>query len=100
MPTDHLTKAPGEFSADDIRPGMASFLGTGPSGKTCGDCGHRGYYRQTQTSKRDYPDDNGLRTIKVGTCAKYHELTSKHGPVVRKAWQACKYFVKLKEPPI
>jgi hypothetical protein len=97
MASEHLTKSPGEFGPEDIRPGMASFHGTGPLDKTCGDCVFRGYYRQVSTRKRDYPGDNGLRTVKVGGCEKFRQLTGRHGPVIQRDWHACKYFEKMSD---
>jgi hypothetical protein len=42
----YMTRLAGCFDTDDIKCGMAHFEGTGPAGKSCGDCVHRGYYRK------------------------------------------------------
>lgn len=44
---DYMTKLPGIPSSDQVKDGMAFFAGTGPEGKTCGDCKLRGYQRQS-----------------------------------------------------
>jgi hypothetical protein len=87
----HLTRAPGEYSIDDVHPGMASFVGTGPAGKTCGDCVHRGYHRTIVAQ-----NNQSTRTVKTNACAEFNRLTGKHGPVVKDYWPACKYFGALR----
>ena len=47
----YMTRVPGYPDRDDIRPGMAHFEGTGPAGKTCESCAHRGYWRVSCKSK-------------------------------------------------
>ena len=80
---DHMTTLPGIPSKDDYRPGMAYFMGTGPVGKTCGNCANRGYYRKAETSDRTY---------KVSKCAVFKKMTGNHGADIRANYPACKYF--------
>ena len=35
------------------KPGQAHWAGTGPSGKTCGDCAHLGYWKQRHNASGD-----------------------------------------------
>ncbi len=53
--------------------GMAFWTGTGPEGKTCGDCG---YFHGTSK----------------GRCRKYRELAGRNGLRFRRSSAACKYF--------
>lgn len=86
-----MVPVPGYPSRDDACPGMAHFAGTGPDGKTCGDCRLRGVWRDRQK----YSDDRGrwedVRSYN-GSCSMFKKLTGKFGPVVQKAWRACRYF--------
>jgi hypothetical protein len=65
-----------------VKPGMAYFAGTGPKGKCCRDCTHRGYWR-TSASREDY---------RTTACIMFKTLTGVHGPRVDADWAACKYF--------
>lgn len=68
--------------------GMAYFAGSGPAGKTCGDCKHRGYQRE-----RSYPNANGAPVFYRSTgCAMFKKLSGRHGPPIDAALNACKYF--------
>ena len=90
MFTFHLTPgyAPNlEAQMRATRPGQAHWAGSGPPGTTCGECAHLGYFRKHQNGSGDT-----VRTHRVGGCAKFHELTQKHGPAVAKGAPACKYF--------
>lgn len=87
MASEHLTQASGDYGPKDVRPGMASFVGSGPPGKTCGDCAHRGYHRVVVAQ-----NNQSTRTVKTNSCAEFRRLTGKHGPVVKDDWPACKYF--------
>jgi hypothetical protein len=71
-----MTKVPGVPDRDQAKPGMAYFAGTGPA-KRCGDCKFRSYRRSGRTTH---------------ACAMFHELTGRHGPEIRKDYDACKYF--------
>jgi|HubBroStandDraft_4_1064222.scaffolds.fasta_scaffold603289_3 hypothetical protein len=44
----YMTKIEGVADTDDAIPGMAFFAGTGPHGKTCGDCKHHGLTRESR----------------------------------------------------
>ena len=74
----YMTKLPGIPDKDEIRPGMASWYGGGPKGKTCGTCVHRGYWK-----------DNGKKTM---GCAEFHRMSGRHGPAVNSYWSACKHY--------
>jgi hypothetical protein len=65
-----MTQIDGVPDNSSRKAGMAHFAGTGPAGKTCGDCGHMaGRY-----------------------CAMYQKLTTKIGNTIRKTYPSCKYF--------
>jgi hypothetical protein len=86
----HMTKLPGVPDRDDIRPGMAYFAGTGPQGKTCGDCAHHGYQREVISPR---PDGSTAWHHKYhGGCRRYKQLAGHDGPVVKKAYPACREF--------
>jgi hypothetical protein len=69
-------------------PGMAHFAGTGPNGKTCGQCEFWGYQVTTP---------EGLKF--QFRCKKYNELTRKHGNIITGLTLACKYWeAKFVEP--
>jgi hypothetical protein len=69
-------------------PGMAHFAGTGPNGKTCGECEFWGY--QVTTPK-------GLKL--QFRCKKYNELTKKNGNIIPGLTLSCKYWeAKFVEP--
>ena len=70
-------------------PGMAHFAGTGPNGKTCGQCEFWGY--QVQQGK----------LVKFQfRCKKYKELTTKNGSIIPGLTLACRYFEeKFHEQP-
>jgi hypothetical protein len=71
--------------------GMAHFAATGPFGATCGACEYLGYWRKFQNSSGDT-----VAAKRVGGCAKFFELTGKHGAVVPASAEACRYF-KLRD---
>jgi hypothetical protein len=69
-------------------PGMAHFAGTGPNGKTCGQCEFWGY--QVNTHK-------GLKF--QFRCKKYNELMKKDGGIIPGLTLSCKYWeAKFVEP--
>jgi len=88
-----MTRVPGVPDSSDVVPGMAHFAGTGPAGKTCGDCAHRGYYREVRRGKWNAEhqayDFNSYRHL---GCAMFKALTGHFGPAVAKDNAACKYF--------
>lgn len=88
---DPLTKIEGVPSRDQAIPGMAYFAGTGPDGKTCKDCEHRGYYRQSEkwSEERNCWVTNSYRVQK---CAQFKSMTGRHGADVAADCRACKYF--------
>jgi len=77
-----LTKIDGAPDRSDVRPGMAYFVGTGPPGKTCGSCKHRGYYIRIA----------GYDPYWSPGCAMFHQLSGQHGPKIKPDWDACKYY--------
>jgi hypothetical protein len=70
-------------------PGQAHFAGTGPSNATCGQCAFLGYYRQRYNQSGD-----PVISSRHGGCAKFYQLTGKHGPVVPRRATACRHFVR------
>src|SRR5215831_11607027 len=93
--TQGLTKIAGVPDSEDIdrARGMAHFPGSGPAGKTCGDCDHRGYSRQSQNvrwnERRNQYEANWYRHA---GCEMFKALTCSHGPVISSDNKACKYF--------
>ena len=88
----HMTRLPGVPDTDDVFPGMASFAGTGPAGKTCESCAQRGYWR---ARKSKFNPRTGLieeRGYQSSSCRMFLTLTHSHGPAVDKNWRACKYY--------
>jgi hypothetical protein len=83
--TKHLTDTPEPQRR--TAPGMAFWSGSGPAGKTCGDCVHLGYWA-SRLNRSGAP--TGSRRSKG--CAKYHALTGVHGPAINPCLLACKYF--------
>ena len=88
--TSYLTPGYDPKLAAKIRkthPGQAHWAGSGPSGATCGDCVHLGYYRKHVNFNGD-----ATHTQWTGGCAEFHRLTGKHGPVIRQCAEACRHF--------
>jgi len=88
--TPNLTTGFAAELADNIRwthSGQAFWAGTGPAGATCGDCIFWGYSQVIRSA-----DGNAVGTKKSCGCAKFHQLTGKHGPAIPDSALACKYF--------
>ena len=88
----YLTKIPGTPDRDSVQPGMAHLEGSGPAGKTCEHCTHRGYFRTGKAkfnSRTGMIEQNPVRTM---GCRIFLKLTHRHGPAVNKDWRACRYF--------
>ena len=83
--TKHLTSTSGQQKL--AAPGMAYWADTGPAGRVCGECVHKGYWR-TLVNKA------GLSTGRRRSqgCAKYLALTGEHGPGISPSLRACRYF--------
>lgn len=98
----YMTKIEGIPDTDDVKPGMAFFAGTGPYGKTCGTCKHRGVVRQSQ--KATYSErlkEFVHRSYRTTQCAMFKKLSGNHGGSGDKNWSACKYFEdKAKKPTL
>jgi len=93
--TANLTRIDGVPNSEDVNTarGMAHFPGTGPAGKTCGSCAHRGYSRQGQREYYDQKTDIFFRKFyHYCGCEMFKALTGKHGPVISRGNLACKYF--------
>lgn len=87
-----MTKLPGVPDRDDVRPGMASYFGTGPLGSTCGNCRFYGYYKAGKDKVNPRTQLFESRQVKTLGCKMYATLTHSHGPAVNKDWAACKYW--------
>ena len=74
-------------------PGMAFWAGSGPAGRTCGDCIHLGYWA-SRLNKCGTP----IGTRRSKGCAKFHALTGTHGPAINQYLWACKYFTPKEGP--
>src|SRR5262245_9322665 len=88
-----LTRIPGVPDSGEVTRGMAYFPGTGPYGQTCGDCDHRGYYRETERGDwKPRLQTYVTRAYHHLGCAMFKTLTGKHGPAIGTENAACKYF--------
>lgn len=84
----YMTQIEGVPDTDDALPGMAFFAGTGPYGKTCGHCVHRGYYKENRAGDLK----------RTSACEKFRKLAGgEHGPPVKKRYPACKYFQEIEK---
>lgn len=86
--TSYMTRLPGAPDSSEAVPGMAYFAGSGPLGKTCGDCTFKGYWHMPESNT-----DKPTRSYKWGGCGMYKKLTGQHGPAIDSHNCACKYFV-------
>jgi hypothetical protein len=88
-----MTKIEGVADTDEALPGMAFFAGTGPFGKTCGDCKHRGLIRESQKATySEQAKDFVHKSYRTSQCAKFKRLCGEYGAAVKKDYPACKYF--------
>jgi hypothetical protein len=88
-----FTRIPGVPDSASVVRGMAHFAGTGPDGKTCGDCKFRGYYRQRQQPAWDAClQREVVKTYRHSGCEKFKRLAGHHGPAVDADNKSCKYF--------
>lgn len=88
-----MTKIEGVPDTDTVKPGMAFFAGSGPYGKTCGDCRFRGMYRESRVGKwNEERQAIEHRTYRTTQCAMFKKLAGHAGGNVEKDWEACKYF--------
>jgi len=88
-----MTKIEGVADTDDALPGMAFFAGTGPYGKTCGSCKHRGLTRESH--KATYSERTLQfvhKTYRTTQCAMFKRLSGQHGTPVKADYPACKYY--------
>jgi len=82
-----------ERAIQDSAPGMAHFAGTGPDGKTCGQCKNRGYRRESKNFKINIETlERTYNTYRHYGCMKFYRMTQNHGPDIKKGLKACKYF--------
>ena len=87
------TKLPGAPDRSDAVPGMAYFAGTGPAGKTCGHCCHRGMWRVSSIERwDDRRQTYDAKSYRYSGCAMFKQLTGKFGPAIARDNGACKYF--------
>jgi hypothetical protein len=70
--------------------GMAHFAGTGPEGKTCGECY---FWANGNPSER-----LANRRVKPRACAKYRQLAGREGTPVPHHAGACRYFLPTHPP--
>lgn len=92
-----MTKLEGVPDTDDAKAGMAFFAGTGPYGKTCGDCKYRGLTRQS--SREHYSEqlkEFVRKTYRTTQCVMFKKLAGEYGPAVKEIYPACKYFEEKK----
>jgi len=88
-----MTKIEGVPDSSEAKPGMAFYAGSGPQGKTCDDCIHRGYRRESQRGHWSQAAGREVfKTYRVRSCAQFKKLTGMHGMPVEDDYAACKYF--------
>lgn len=98
--SDYLTAALGEKlegQAKKTHEGQAHFAGSGPNGKTCGDCTFKGYYRKGRERWNEARQEHIARSRKVQGCEKFLRMTGIHGPDIPADALACKYFEQKTE---
>lgn len=96
---DHLTTIEGIPDRSAAIPGMAHFAGTGPPGKTCGDCVHRGYKRRSERETwSEHARAFVARVYKVNACDMFRRLTGKHGPPIEAGNRSCRHFAGRGQP--
>jgi hypothetical protein len=81
--TPNLTKIEGVPDRSAVRAGMAFFSGSGPAGKTCGDCKHL---------------DGTGRKKRAGRCLMFKKLAGRRGEEIDLRYSACKYFEAKPKP--
>lgn len=90
---DYMTKLEGVPSTDDAIPGMAYFAGTGPLGKTCGTCKHRGLIRESRKATwSERLQQEVHKSYRTTQCSMFKRLAGTHGSAVKKDNPACKYY--------
>jgi len=90
---DPMTKLEGVPTRDQAIAGMAHFAGTGPFGKTCGDCKFRGLYRESAKVTWNEREQNFVhKTYRTTQCQMFKKLCGEYGTPVKKEYDACKYF--------
>lgn len=88
-----IVKIEGVPDTEAIRPGMAFFCGTGPSGKRCGDCANRGYKREARNGKWNEQLQQVVhRSYSVQKCAVFKKMAGHDGADVDADNPSCKYF--------
>jgi len=98
MLPSNLTTIEGVPDSSEAVPGMAFFAGSGPYGKTCGDCVHRGYSKEAKKAHwNERLQCDIYRSYRTQACAMYKALAGHHGPAVDASNKACKYFEQ--KPP-
>jgi hypothetical protein len=91
-----LTKIEGVPEKAAAVPGMAHFAGSGPPGKTCKDCKHRGYRRRSLKEHWDAVTGEAFdKFYRWAGCAMYRKLTGRHGKPIEGDNRSCKYFEEL-----
>jgi hypothetical protein len=88
-----MVKVPGVPESETAIAGMAYFSGTGPEGKTCGDCLHRGYRRESQNGTwNELKKEMTYTSYRVQKCARFKSMTGHHGTDIAADNKCCKYF--------
>lgn len=83
MPSEYLTRIPGQPTLNQVVPGMAHFAGTGPEGAKCGKCE---WFKPAKAAHK-------------GRCEKYFRLMNHDGELIDTNYDACRYFeLKVDKP--
>lgn len=92
--SDHLTDISKQQA--ETAPGMAYFAGTGPAGKTCGDCCFKGYTYNGRERINPRTGNHYTPQHRSNGCAKAYELRGKDKttPDIGDKLKACKYFLQ------
>lgn len=83
----------------ETMPGMAYMAGTGPHGKTCGDCKFKGFSYQGRERVSQKTGEIYYQTHRSNGCEKNYELLGKKRPGadIPDRTKACKYFEQRAE---
>jgi hypothetical protein len=88
--TEHMTDI-SERQQNTV-PGMASWAGSGPPGRVCGDCQFKGYWHDGSGVPLPYEPGLPPGSRRSKGCTKYYSLMGQPGPEIDADMPACRYF--------
>ena len=75
-----MTKIPCAPDRDSVKPGMAHLEGSGPAGKTCEHCAHRGYFRTGKSKFNQHAGAIEQNPVRTMGCRMFLKLTTDTAP--------------------